>query len=82
MGVMVVVSAIMGIYYVKKDTRRHRKWMLSESLHSEIILAVFINVRNDSRDGSVFLSHYLGPLDHVIGGQHNHDNWHLLLCGL
>ncbi|KAJ7873750.1 hypothetical protein B0H13DRAFT_2348840 [Mycena leptocephala] len=28
MGVMVVVSAIMGIYYVKKDTRRHRKWML------------------------------------------------------
>ncbi|KAJ7882174.1 hypothetical protein B0H13DRAFT_1891018, partial [Mycena leptocephala] len=34
----------------------------------------------DAKDGSVFLSHYLGPLDHVIGGQHNHDNWHLLLC--
>ncbi|KAJ7465398.1 hypothetical protein B0H11DRAFT_2159697 [Mycena galericulata] len=28
LGFMIVVSGIMGIYYVKKDTRLHRKWML------------------------------------------------------
>ncbi|KAJ6518309.1 hypothetical protein C8R47DRAFT_960113 [Mycena vitilis] len=27
-GLMVVVSGIAGLFYVKKDTRRHRKWML------------------------------------------------------
>jgi hypothetical protein len=29
MGLLVVVAALLGIYYVKKDTRRHRRWMLS-----------------------------------------------------
>ncbi|KAJ7159836.1 hypothetical protein C8R43DRAFT_1124205 [Mycena crocata] len=28
LGIMVVFSGLMGIYNVKKDTRRHRKWML------------------------------------------------------
>ncbi|KAF7361274.1 hypothetical protein MSAN_01159800 [Mycena sanguinolenta] len=28
LGIMVVVSGILGFYYVKKDTRQHRKWML------------------------------------------------------
>ncbi|KAJ7639907.1 hypothetical protein B0H17DRAFT_905416, partial [Mycena rosella] len=28
MGLMIVVSGIMGIVYVKRDTRRHRKWMM------------------------------------------------------
>ncbi|KAJ6510422.1 hypothetical protein C8R45DRAFT_964053 [Mycena sanguinolenta] len=28
LGLMVVVSGILGFYYVKKDTRQHRKWML------------------------------------------------------
>ncbi|KAJ7659023.1 hypothetical protein DFH06DRAFT_435326 [Mycena polygramma] len=27
-GLMIVVSGIAGLFYVKKDTRRHRKWML------------------------------------------------------
>ncbi|KAJ7074508.1 hypothetical protein C8F01DRAFT_1273765 [Mycena amicta] len=28
LGIMVVYSGLLGIYNVKKDTRRHRKWML------------------------------------------------------
>ncbi|KAF7290545.1 hypothetical protein MIND_01294600 [Mycena indigotica] len=28
LGIMVVYSGVLGIYNVKKDTRRHRKWML------------------------------------------------------
>jgi len=28
LGIMVVFSGLVGIYNVKKDTRRHRKWML------------------------------------------------------
>jgi len=28
LGIMVVYSGLVGIYNVKKDTRRHRKWML------------------------------------------------------
>ncbi|KAJ7075997.1 hypothetical protein B0H15DRAFT_791108 [Mycena belliarum] len=28
LGIMVVFAGLMGVYNVKKDTRRHRKWML------------------------------------------------------
>ncbi|KAJ7471829.1 hypothetical protein FB451DRAFT_308808 [Mycena latifolia] len=28
LGIMVVFAGLMGVYTVKKDTRRHRKWML------------------------------------------------------
>ncbi|KAJ6617914.1 hypothetical protein B0H10DRAFT_1796232 [Mycena sp. CBHHK59/15] len=28
LGIMVVFSGLLGYYYVKKDTRQHRKWML------------------------------------------------------
>ncbi|KAJ7772225.1 hypothetical protein B0H16DRAFT_1305264 [Mycena metata] len=28
LGLMIVVSGSTGLFYVKKDTRRHRKWML------------------------------------------------------
>ncbi|KAJ7181434.1 hypothetical protein C8R43DRAFT_869378 [Mycena crocata] len=28
MGILIVVSACMGLYYARRDTRRHRKWMM------------------------------------------------------
>jgi hypothetical protein len=31
LGIMIVFSGFMGFYYVKRDTRQHRKWMLRES---------------------------------------------------
>lgn len=30
---MIIYAAVMGIYNVKKDTRRHRKWMLRTLIH-------------------------------------------------
>jgi len=50
MGLMVIVSGVVGIYYVKKDTRRHRKWMLrmvvyfSASISARLIMLAAANI--------------------------------------
>lgn len=28
LGIMTVFAGLMGLYYVKRETRKHRKWML------------------------------------------------------
>ncbi|KAJ7730867.1 hypothetical protein DFH07DRAFT_158788 [Mycena maculata] len=39
LGIMVVFSALMGIYNVKKDTRRHRRWMLRMVVYFSAIIS-------------------------------------------
>jgi len=38
LGIMVVFAGLMGIYNVKKDTRRHRKWMLRMVVYFAVVI--------------------------------------------
>ncbi|KAJ7475198.1 hypothetical protein B0H11DRAFT_1866068 [Mycena galericulata] len=39
LGIMVVFSGLMGIYNVKKDTRRHRRWMLRMVVYFSVVVS-------------------------------------------
>ncbi|KAJ7471828.1 hypothetical protein FB451DRAFT_308783 [Mycena latifolia] len=53
LGIMVVFAALMGIYNVKKDTRRHRKWMLrmvvyfATAISARVIMAAASKIVSD-----------------------------------
>ncbi|KAF7313261.1 hypothetical protein MKEN_01013000 [Mycena kentingensis (nom. inval.)] len=38
LGIMVVYSGLLGIYNVKRDTRRHRKWMLRMVVYFSVVV--------------------------------------------
>jgi hypothetical protein len=77
LGLGVVVSGIMGMVYVKKDTRRHRKWMLRALVASKAFAAF---THNDYRYGGDFRGHDHRALDHTISSRYNHEDRHLLFC--
>ncbi|KAJ6602489.1 hypothetical protein DFH09DRAFT_899752 [Mycena vulgaris] len=53
LGIMVVYAALMGIYNVKKDTRRHRRWMLrmvvyfATAISARVIMAAAAQIVSD-----------------------------------
>jgi len=77
LGIMVVFAGLMGLYNVKKDTRRHRKWMLRMSSHTTPFSKSFINP--NPRHGGVLRSGYLCAPHYARRPRDHHNNWHLLL---
>jgi hypothetical protein len=75
LGIMVVFAGLMGLYNVKKDTRRHRKWML----RMPDCITFFPILDPNSRHGHLLLGDNHRKANHVGGSRDHHNYRHLLL---
>ncbi|KAJ7640160.1 hypothetical protein B0H17DRAFT_960552 [Mycena rosella] len=58
LGIMVVFAALMGVYNVKKDTRRHRKWMLRMVVYFATAISARVIMAAASKIVSVIGTYY------------------------
>jgi hypothetical protein len=81
LGIMITISGFIGWWNVKRDTRKHRQWMLrTYSFPQPSSSPTLTPTHRSDRHGHLLCSDHHSPSDLVNRKRDHYCTWDLLLC--